>query len=97
MRNYPVKKGFKTDTETIQGKIEKYTKDFDISGNIIEFSLPGITKIRIECGKKTLEVETETDTSYKDPVSSLKTYNNLITELTGYDSKERKKRLSKAD
>ncbi|MGP6207082.1 DUF5611 family protein [Cuniculiplasma sp. SKW3] len=97
MRNYPVKKGFKTDTGTISAKIEKYTREMNVNGNTIVFSLPGIPKILIECGRKTLDVETETDTSYSDPMSSLKTYNNLITELTGYDSKERKKRMSKID
>lgn len=97
MRNYPVKKGFKTDVETISSKIEKYNKSMEINGNTIVFSLPGIPKIKVECGRKTLDVETETDPSYSDPVSSLKTYNNMITELTGYDSKERKKRMSKID
>ena len=97
MRSYPVKKGLKTDTEVIMNIARKYGNDVESDGSTVTFSLPGIKKVTVECGKKTLDVETETDLSYSDPVTSLRTYNNMITEMTGFDSKERKKRMSKTD
>ncbi len=95
MREYPVKKGLKTSVEAVLEIVNKYAPGAKVEGNTVIFSMPGIKAIRIECGRKTLDVETETDPSYEDPAKSLKMYNNMITELTGFDSKERKKRMSK--
>ncbi len=95
MREYPVKKGVKTDTESILSTCLKYSKDSKIHENSVELALPGLKSVRVLCGMKNLQLETESDTSYGNPQESIRIYNQFITELTGFDSKERKKRLSK--
>ncbi|MHB1439867.1 MAG: DUF5611 family protein [Cuniculiplasma sp.] len=95
MREYPVKKGYKTDVEEIKERVGKFTKEVNVNGDMVTFTLPGLKKVEIQCGKKTLFVGTETDESYNQPTNSIKIFNNLLLEITGYDSKERKKRFSK--
>ena len=95
MREYPVKKGYKTDVSTVMEKVGKFAKDAKANGEIITFTLPGLKKVDVECGKKNLFISTETDETYKEPMNSIKIFNNLLLELTGLDSKERKKRFSK--
>ncbi len=95
MREYPVRKGVKTDTESILSSCLKFSKDSRIQGNSVELTLPGLKTVKVICGMKNLQMETESDTSYENPQESIRVYNQFITELTGFDSKERKKRLSK--
>ena len=96
MREYPVKKGVKTDTESVLSTCLKYSKDSRIQGDSVELTLPGLKSVKVLCGMKNLQLETESDTSYGNLQESIKIYNQFITELTGFDSKERKKRLSKS-
>jgi hypothetical protein len=95
MREYPVKKGFKTSKEEILEKAIKFSSAAKVEGEDIVLALPGLKEVRIQCGKKTLFIGTITDENYSDPMKSIKIFNNLLTEVTGYDSKERKKRFSK--
>ena len=95
MRQYPVKKGVKTDVDAVLGTCMKYSKDSTSKGNTVELSLPGLKSVRILCGNKNIHVETESDTSYSDLQESIRVYNQFITELTGFDSSERKKRVTK--
>ncbi|MCL4357162.1 MAG: DUF5611 family protein [Candidatus Thermoplasmatota archaeon] len=95
MREYPVRKGLKTDTEPVLSLCLKYSKDSRIEGNSVVLTLPGLKTVKVICGMKNLQLETESDPSYGNPQESIKVYNEFITELTGFDSKERKKRLSK--
>ncbi|MCL4480080.1 MAG: DUF5611 family protein [Candidatus Thermoplasmatota archaeon] len=94
-REYPVKKGFKTDPESIlqaavsegvKGKIEK---------DHVLLSLPGISLIDIFMDGKHLMVETKNDASFSDPMTAIRGFNTLIEKITGYNSKERKKKFSK--
>ena len=59
-------------------------------GEIITFTLPGLKKVDVECGKKNLFISTETDETYKAPMNSIKIFNNLLLELTGFGIFERK-------
>ncbi|MCL4349885.1 MAG: DUF5611 family protein [Candidatus Thermoplasmatota archaeon] len=95
MREYPVKKGIKTDPETVLSICKKYSSNAVLKGNNVDFTMPGLKSISVECGGKNLMIETVTDPDFKDPMTSINIYNKLLTEITGLDSKERKKRLSK--
>ncbi|MGP6220357.1 DUF5611 family protein [Caldiplasma sukawensis] len=95
MREYPVKKGLSTKTDRIKEIVEKYGKNVKIDGNTIIFSMDGLKSVKVICGEKTLNIETETDNTYENPENAIKIYNNFLFEATGFDSKERKKRLSK--
>ena len=95
MREYPVKKGNKTDVGAILEKANKFSKDGKVEGDMVTFTLPGLKKVEVQCGKKNLFIGTETDESYGEPMNAIKIFNNFLIEATGFNSKERKKRFSK--
>lgn len=95
MREYPMKKGFSTSMEDVKRVVEKFTKEYTINGDIITFKLPGLSSVDVKCGQKHIMVETKNDDHFDDPMRAIKAYNNLLFDLTGLDTKERKKKLSK--
>ncbi len=95
MRAYPMKKGFSTSLDEVKIKVEKFTKNYKVEGDTIVFSLPGIAAVEVKCGGKHIMVETKNDERFDDPMLAIKAFNNFLYELTGFDTKERKKRLSK--
>ncbi len=95
MREYPMKKGLSTNLEDIKEKVQKYSNDIIVKDQILEFSIPGLAKVEVLCGQKNLQLETKTDEKYPEPLKAIKQFNNLLLDLTGFDSKERKKRFSK--
>ncbi|MCL4437773.1 MAG: DUF5611 family protein [Candidatus Thermoplasmatota archaeon] len=94
-REYPVKKGLKTDPDTILSS----AKELGIAGKIenshVLLSIPGIRKIDIFNEGKKLMVETENEDKNPDPMKTLRMFNDLMEKITGYSSKERKKKFSK--
>ena len=96
VREYPVKKGIKINAGYIAESAEGIAEEIRIEGEHVLARIPGMKKIELYTDGKKLLVETETDESAKDYSQTVRIYNDLIEKLTGYNSKERKKRLSKA-
>ena len=54
------------------------------------------TQFKLWLNRKILNIESNTETSEKgNAVKVLQTYNNFLEELTGYSSKERRKKAAK--
>ena len=95
VREYPVKKGKKIDTQTIEKVAKEILGQAKISNGHVITKTPGIAKIDLSSDGKKLFVTTETEKDSKDAENAIKLYNKLIDSLTGYSSKERKKLMSK--
>ncbi|GGM67429.1 hypothetical protein GCM10007108_01860 [Thermogymnomonas acidicola] len=95
VRDYPVKRNFKTDLETLLSKCRTYDPEANARDGHIFMSVPGLKRIEIYAEGKKIFVTTETDTGYREPEKTVKIYNALIEDLTGYSAKERKKMLTK--
>lgn len=94
-REYPVKKGIKMSPEYILEETRKLAESAEIKDDHVLASIPGMKVVDLYTNGKTLIAETEADSTYKDFAQTIKLYNQLIENLTGYNSKERKKRFSK--
>jgi len=94
-RDYPVKKGFDVSLETIATKCREFSSDVKVSQNSVELSIPGIKRLEIKAGVKNLSIETENDPDFKDYAQTIKIFNTLVESVTGYSSKERKKKFGK--
>jgi len=95
MREYPVKKTIKMNNEYIIDIVKSEFGDYKVLNDHIISSYPGLKKLELWTDGKKLYAETETDMEYKNPMETLKKFNDLIEKLTGYDAKERKKFFSK--
>ncbi|MEM0158044.1 MAG: DUF5611 family protein [Thermoplasmataceae archaeon] len=95
VREYPVKKGFKSDLETIYSVAKEVVGKAEISGETVITSIPGLRKIEIRPGKSSVLVETEPDSASPDPLRTVHTFNELIEKITGFSAKERKKKMTK--
>lgn len=97
MRDYEIKRGHYS---KIDGQIEEIVRDiFGTAGNVegkVRTSFGAL--IRLDCwseGKTTLWVDTDMDARVSDQVAAEthRKYNHLLLRLTGYDAKQRMKRL----
>ncbi|CAC11243.1 conserved hypothetical protein [Thermoplasma acidophilum] len=95
MREYPVKKGFPTDYDSIKRKISELGFDVKSEGDLIIASIPGISRIEIKPDKRKILVNTGDYDSDADKLAVVRTYNDFIEKLTGYSAKERKKMMTK--
>lgn len=94
-RTYPVKKGVDVSPEALLSKVKQLTGSGSIEGEKVICAIPGLKRIEFTKEGKNLQVETETDPANPNPMLTVKEFNNLIEAVTGFNSKERKKRLSK--
>lgn len=94
-REYPVKKGIKMSAEYILDITKKVDSKAEIKGDHVIASIPGMKVIDLSTNGKTLLAETQAEDGNADFSNTIRTYNNLIEDLTGFNSKERKKRFSK--
>ena len=94
-RKYPVKRGVDVSPEALLEKVKAFTGNGSKENESVLCSIPGLKKIEFYKEGKFLMVETETDPSSANPMETVRQFNNLIEEVTGFNSKERKKRLSK--
>ncbi|MGC8505760.1 MAG: DUF5611 family protein [Thermoplasmata archaeon] len=94
-REYPVKKGFALSIERISEVLKPHCVNLQINGDEITCGFPGMKKIIFKISGKKLFVETETDREFKDPQETIRTFNIIIEQITGYNAKERKKLASK--
>jgi hypothetical protein len=95
MRSYPVKKTVKMDKAYIIEVFKSRNLRISENGDHIISSYPGLKKIEMWTDGKKLYAETETDMDYKNPSETIKFFNTLLENLTGYTAKERKKLISK--
>ncbi|KAA8922328.1 DUF5611 family protein [Thermoplasma sp.] len=95
MREYPVKKGFPTDYESIRAKISELGYSVRSEGDLLIASIPGISRIEIKPDKKKILVNTGDYDSGSDKLAVVRAYNDFIEKLTGYSAKERKKLMTK--
>ncbi len=95
MRMYPVKKTIKVSKAYLIEILKSKGMEFEEDGEHIISSSPGLKKIELWTDGKKLYVETETDTQYNNPQETIKFFNGLLENLTGYTTKERKKLISK--
>lgn len=94
-RKYPVKKGVDVSPEVLLEKVKGFTGNGSLENDHVFCSIPGLKKIEFYKEGKFLFVETEADPSSQNTLETVKQFNMLIEEVTGFNSKERKKRLSK--
>lgn len=94
-RAYPVKKGVKITPEYLLEKAKEITGNGEIKDGHVTCSIPGIKVIDMYMDGKTFYVGTETDSSASDPMGAVRKFNVLMEAVTGFSSKERKKRFSK--
>lgn len=94
-REYPVKKGIKMNNEYILEQTKKIAEDAEIKDEKVYATLPGMKSIELFTNGKSLFAQTENDPGYNDFATTIKLFNQLIETITGYNSKERKKRISK--
>lgn len=94
-REYPVKKGIKMSIEYISETAKGIAEDVHIEGDHVLAKIVGMKRIDMYTNGKNLLIETEHDESVKDFSQTIKIFNDLIERLTGFNSKERKKRFSK--
>ncbi len=94
-RTYPVKKGVSVSPEALMQKAKEMTGNASNENGHVVCSLPGLKRIEIFQDGKNIQVETETDPNNPNPMETIKQFNNLIEAVTGFSSKERKKRFSK--
>ena len=94
-REYPVKKGNKTDPDSIKRVLTEIGLEGEVRDGHVTFSIPGIRRIEMFNDGKKFMVETENEEKNPDPMKTLRLFNDLIEKITGYNSKERKKKFSK--
>lgn len=94
-REYPVKKGKNISPDYILEETKKLAESAEIKGEHVIAKIPGMKLIDLYTNGKNLFAETEMDPGHKDFSQTIKLYNQLIENLTGYTSKERKKKFSK--
>ena len=94
-REYPVKKGIKMSNEYILEQAKKFVESAEIKDDKVHASLPGMKSLELYTNGKTLFAQTENDHSYNDVAKTIKLFNDIIETITGFNSKERKKRMSK--
>ncbi|MEM0155475.1 MAG: DUF5611 family protein [Thermoplasmataceae archaeon] len=95
VREYPVKKGTKLSLEYIRDKAKGVTGNARVDGDHVHSSCPGLSDIDLSTDGKKLLVETASDSIRENAAMAISIYNTLIEEITGYNSKERKKLMSK--
>ncbi len=94
-REYPVKKGFTLSIERINEVLKPHCEYLKTDGDEITCGFPGMKKMVFKISGKKLFVETETDREYKNPQETIREFNIIIEQITGYNAKERKKLVSK--
>ena len=96
MREYPVKKTIKISNDYIIDIVKSEFGDYKVLNGHIISSYPGLKKLELWTDGKKLYAETGTDTEYTNPSETIRKFNDLLEEITGYNSKERKKLFSKS-
>ena len=94
-REYPVKKGREITIEFLLEKAKAVTGNGETNGDHVTCVIPGLKSVDLHFNGKNLEVATETDQKHSDPLDTVRIFNKLIEETTGFSSKERKKKISK--
>jgi hypothetical protein len=94
-REYPVKKGREITGEFLLEKAKAVTGNGESKDGHVTCTIPGLKVIDLYFNGKNLEVVTETDHTHSDPLETVRIFNKLIEETTGFSSKERKKKISK--
>lgn len=94
-RTYPVKRGVDVSNETLLEKVKEHAGNGKIENDHVVCSIPGLKRIELFKDGKNLKVETESDPDNKNPMETVKQFNALVELVTGFNTKERKKRLSK--
>ncbi len=94
-REYPVKKGIKLSVEYLLEKAREVDGNASVQGDHVIASIPGMKSIDLSTDGKGLLAQTEADPESKDFSKTIGLYNKLIEDITGYSSKERKKKFSK--
>lgn len=94
-RIYPVKKGFSLEPAELLARVKESAGNGELRDSHVICSIPGIKQIEMFKEGKNLAVNTENDPANADPMATIRLFNDLMEAVTGYDSKERKKKFSK--
>lgn len=95
VREYPVKKGIKLTPDYLLEKARNISPNAEIQGSDVVCSIPGIRKITMNTDGKNLFVETVNEEKPANPMETVRQFNQLIEDITGFSAKERKKKMSK--
>lgn len=93
-RIYPVKKGISIEPSALLARAKESAGNGELKDGHVYCTLPGIKNIDIYPEGKNLAVNTENDAGNPDPMKTIRLFNDLVEKLTGYTSKERKKKFS---
>lgn len=95
VRSYPVKKGHKTDLDSILKAAKETVSSASIKNERVIVKLAGMKKFELWPEGKEIKCETESDPAAKNAAETIKKFNQLIEAVTGYSAKERKSKSSK--
>ncbi len=97
MRLYEFKRGHRKGIEEIEEIMrEIFGKVESKEGRLIS-SFKGLSRIEVWLQDKKLAVETESrEVGEEDAMETLRKWNDFLFRVTGYTSKERKKKMSKS-
>lgn len=97
MREYKFKRGFQATQERLEEMLRKHFGNFEKEEEFcIVRNFGGIEELRAKIDGKILIVETRTRVvDDNTALTTIKTYNIFLEELTGYTAKERQKILRK--
>ncbi len=96
MRLYDFKRGHKKSADEIEAIMQEMFDNVRREGEHILAEYKGLKKIEVWLEGKKLAAETESrDVPNEDAMDTLKKWNDFLFRVTGYTSKERKKKLSK--
>ncbi len=95
VRKYPVKRGVKTDLDSLKKAVTDTGSTATIKNDKVVVKLPGLKKLEFWPEGKELHCESEADPAAKSAADTLKKFNKIVEAVTGYTSKERKSKMSK--
>lgn len=94
-REYPVKKGIKISAELISDIAKEVFGNAKVNDSHVISKTPGLDKIEAFTDGKKFYVTTETSKDAKEYENAIKLFNVFLEKVTGYSSKDRKKKMSK--
>ena len=96
MRLYDFKRGHRKSMDEIEGIMKEMFNDVRRENERIYATYKGLAKIEVWLeGKKLAAETTSREVSNEDAMDTLKKWNEFLFKVTGYTSKERKKKMTK--
>ncbi|MHB8361384.1 MAG: DUF5611 family protein [Thermoplasmataceae archaeon] len=95
MREYPTKKGIDLSEKVILEKMKMTFGNAVVKEGTVISSYPGIKEIVVKSDGKKLFIGATNEEKPQNPEHILKIFNSFLELITGLNTKERKKKLTK--